>query len=81
MFIRIKPSGKNRYLQIVENYRQDGKVRQRVIATLGRAADLIDSGKTDKLAQSLSKYCKYTKLIQGQRRGTLQAPSSRKSGS
>ena len=50
MFVRIKPSGKNNYLQIVENFRQDGKVRQRVLATLGRAEQLIDSGKTDKLA-------------------------------
>ena len=28
MFFRIKPSGGRRYLQIVENKRVDGKVRQ-----------------------------------------------------
>ena len=43
MFVRIKPSGKNRYLQIVENYRLNGKVRQQVIATLGRAEELSAS--------------------------------------
>ena len=36
MFVRPKKSGKYEYLQVVENQRVDGKVRQRVIATLGR---------------------------------------------
>jgi len=80
MFVRIKPSGKNQYLQIVENFRQDGKVRQRVLATLGRAHYLIDSGKTDKLAQSLTKFCKYTKLVESHRSGAIQARSCRKIG-
>ena len=80
MFVRIKPSGKNNYLQIVENFRADGKVRQRVLATLGRAEQLIDSGKTDKLAQSLTKFCKYTKLAENHRSGAIQARSCRKIG-
>ena len=36
MFVRSKKSGTYEYLQIVENQRIDGQVRQRVIATLGR---------------------------------------------
>ena len=80
MFVRIKHSGKNQYLQIVENYRQDGKVRQQVIATLGRAEELIGSGKTDKLVQSLLKFCKYTKIVEKHRCGALQALSFRKIG-
>ncbi len=36
MFFRVKPSGPRRYLQIVENRRVEGAVRQTVIATLGR---------------------------------------------
>ena len=36
MFVRTKKSGAYQYLQIVENERIDGKVRQRVIVTLGR---------------------------------------------
>jgi len=35
MFARIKKSGGHEYVQIVESYRQDGWVRQTVIATLG----------------------------------------------
>jgi len=78
MFVRIKPSGKNQYLQIVENYRQNGKVRQQVIATLGRAEELIGSGKTDKLVQSLVKFCKFTQIAERHRSGNLQALSFRK---
>src|ERR687886_523822 len=36
MFFRIKQSGPRGYLQIVENKREAGAVRQTVIATLGR---------------------------------------------
>ena len=36
MFARIKKSGKYQYLQIVENRKEKRKVKQRVIATIGR---------------------------------------------
>jgi hypothetical protein len=36
VFARIKKSGSYRYVQVVHNERIEGKVRQRVIATLGR---------------------------------------------
>lgn len=36
MFTRIKKSGQHQYVQVVHNQRIRGKVRQRVIATLGR---------------------------------------------
>ena len=34
MFVRIKKSGANSYLQIVQSYREGPKVKQRVIGTL-----------------------------------------------
>ena len=43
MFFRVK-SGQRAYLQIVENHRIGGTVRQSVIANLGRAEALIASG-------------------------------------
>jgi len=49
MFVRSKKSGTYEYLQIVENQRIDGQVRQRVIATLGRLDVLQASGKIDAL--------------------------------
>jgi hypothetical protein len=39
MFVRTKPSGAHKYLQIVESFREGRKVRQRVVATLGRLPD------------------------------------------
>ena len=36
MFVRIKKSGKYKYLQIVENERKWGRVKQKVVASLGR---------------------------------------------
>ena len=80
MFVRIKPSGTRKYLQIVENYRDGKRVRQRVIVTLGRAEQLIESGKTDGLAKSLVRFCSQVKLIEGHRNGTLQAHSNLKIG-
>jgi hypothetical protein len=44
MFFRLKKSGERAYVQIVENKRIDGAVRQSVIATLGRADELNASG-------------------------------------
>ncbi len=34
MFARIKKSGKNQYLQIVENRKEKGQLKQRVTATV-----------------------------------------------
>ena len=36
MFFRVKKSQNREYLQIVESRREEGKVKQRVVATLGR---------------------------------------------
>jgi hypothetical protein len=38
MFFRVKPAGSYRYLQIAHSVRDGKKVRQQVIATLGRKA-------------------------------------------
>jgi hypothetical protein len=39
MFVRTKPAGPHKYLQVVESFREGRKVRQRVVATLGRLPD------------------------------------------
>ena len=43
------------YLQLVESYREGGRVRQRVIAKLGRE-DELDRGSIERLLRSLAKY-------------------------
>ena len=54
MFARVKKSGKYQYVQVVHNERIDGRVRQRVIATLGRLDVLKQSGQLDQLLRSLA---------------------------
>lgn len=44
MFVRTKTTDGRTYLQVVESYWQDGKPRQRVIATLGRLDKLSAAG-------------------------------------
>ncbi|MHC4392624.1 MAG: hypothetical protein ACYS22_15100 [Planctomycetota bacterium] len=65
MFVRIKRSGRGEkvyeYLQIVESYRKDGKVRQRVIGTLGRLDALKSSKKLDGLIKSM---CRFTENLE-----------------
>ena len=52
MFFRTKTSGPRSYLQIVENRWEDGRPRQRVLATLGRLDQLQQSGQLDALLAS-----------------------------
>ena len=71
MFARAKASGAYKYLQIVENQRIDGKVRQRVIATLGRLDVLQKTGKIDELLSSCSRFAEQVSVIDGHRKGAL----------
>jgi transposase len=63
MFARIKKSGKYHYLQIVENNKVKGQVKQRVIATVGRLDQLQEKGRVETLIRSLSRYSEKTMLI------------------
>lgn len=62
MFVRTKTFAnkdgtKRTYLQIVEGVRENGKVRQKVVANLGRIED-AQSGSLDRLIESLAKFSK-----------------------
>ena len=63
MFCRAKVSGSNTYIQIVENQRDGKKVRQRVIATLGRLDHLQASGALDRLFQSACRFSEQIMLL------------------
>ena len=68
MFARIKRSknsqGKLReYLLIVENKRISGKVRQRVVANLGRLDLIKETRMADLLIDKLKDYAKYSQLM------------------
>ncbi|MBF8279408.1 MAG: transposase IS4 family [candidate division NC10 bacterium] len=54
MFIRHKKVRDTTYLQLVEGFREDGRVRQRVLATLGRLDRLRSAGTIESLMSSLA---------------------------
>jgi hypothetical protein len=63
VFFRIKQSGSRSYLQIVENRREGGAVRQNVIATLGRADELAARGALAALLASGARHCEQILLL------------------
>jgi hypothetical protein len=54
MYVKITRSGKRQYLQLVEAVRENGKPRQRHVATLGRLDQLLDAD-VDALVNGLLK--------------------------
>jgi hypothetical protein len=80
MFFRIKQSGPRQYLQIVENRREDRKVKQRVIATLGRLDQLQESGQLEALLQSGARFAEAVMLISAHAKGELPAVSTQRIG-
>jgi transposase len=63
MFFRLKKSGERAYVQIVENKRVNGAVRQSVVANLGRADQLAASGALASLLASGAKFTDQVLLI------------------
>ena len=63
MFARVKKSGTHQYLQLVENRRENGKVSQRVIATLGRMDQLNEKGSVESIVRSLSRFSDSALLV------------------
>ncbi len=80
MFVRSKHVGKRTYLQIVENRWQDGKVRQRVLASLGRLDRLQESGQLDGLVRSASRFCESLLVLAAHQGGRAPRLASRRIG-
>jgi len=73
MFVRIKRSGQYEYLQVVHNERLDGRVQQRVIATLGRLDLLRKTGQLDALLASCARFAEQTAVLSAHRQGRVSA--------
>ncbi len=56
MFFRSKHADAKTYLQLVENQRENGRIRQRVIATVGRLDRLQAAGQLDALLLSGARF-------------------------
>jgi hypothetical protein len=80
MFFRVKQSGPRQYLQIVENFRQDGQVRQRVLTTLGRLDELRRSGDLDGLLASGARFAEHVLLLTAHRNGQVPVVKSQRIG-
>ncbi|MHC4067007.1 MAG: IS1634 family transposase [Planctomycetota bacterium] len=71
MFVRSKKSGAYEYLQVVCNERIEGRVKQRVIATLGRRDVLQKTGQLDALLASCSRFAEHTAVLTAHRQGRI----------
>lgn len=80
MFFRQKRVGDYTYLQIVENRRIEGKTRQRVVATVGRADELAASGGLESLLESGSRFAEKLTVISAHRRGRAPEVACRRIG-
>jgi transposase len=80
MFFRTKTSGTRSYLQIVENRWEDGRPRQRVIATLGRLDQLQQSGQLDALLVSGARFAQSVLLLSAHAKGQLPTITTRRIG-
>jgi len=80
MFFRTKKAGSRTYLQIVESYRELGRVKQRVIATLGRLDRLQQSGQLESLLRSGGRFADALLMISAYRDGEALEVSARRIG-
>jgi transposase len=80
MFFRTKTSGPRTYLQVVENRWENGRSRQRVVATLGRLDQLQQSGQLDALLISGARLAESVLVLTDHAQGKLPAYTSRRIG-
>ncbi|MDW7712320.1 MAG: IS1634 family transposase [Deferrisomatales bacterium] len=80
MFFRRKTTKGHTYLQIVENRREEGKVKQTVVATLGRLDALESSGQLDGLLRSGARFAESVLVLSAHEKGELTKVASARVG-
>jgi hypothetical protein len=80
MFFRKKTTKGHTYLQIVENRREGGKVKQTVVATLGRLDALDASGQLDGLLRSGARFAESVLVLSAHQKGDLPGVASSRIG-
>lgn len=80
MFFRVKGTAGRQYLQIAESFREGTRVRQRVIATLGRLDVLQASGQLDRLLRSGLRFSEKIRVLDAHAAGETEPVAVRKIG-
>jgi len=83
MYIRVTRSrkeGGREYLQLARSYRDGTKVRQQILATLGRRDVLQATGSLDRLVESLARLSERIKVVDVVKREDLAARESKSWG-
>ena len=80
MYFRVKRTGDYAYLQLVESFRQERQVRQRVLATLGRLDTLQATGQLDALMRSGLRFCQKLAVIDAHAAGQTEGVAVQRVG-
>jgi hypothetical protein len=80
MYFRVKRTGSYAYLQIVQSFRRDARVHQRVLSTLGRLDVLQNSGQLDALLRSGLRFSQQLAVIDAHAAGQTQPVAVRHIG-
>jgi hypothetical protein len=80
MFFRTKSAGKRRYLQIVENARENGRVKQRVLANVGRMDELAENGRLEALLSSGARFSEQIMMLSALEDSDVRASARRIGG-
>ena len=77
MFVRVNNVGTYRYLQIAENRREGQRVKQTIIATLGRLDKLTASGAIDQLLRSAARFAERAMVLSEPSRDAHDSPDTK----
>jgi len=80
MYFRVKRTGPYTYLQIVESFRDQRQVHQRVLSTVGRLDVLQATGQLDALLRSGSRFCQKLVIIDAHAAGQTEAVAVQRVG-
>lgn len=80
MFFRVKRTGGYAYLQIAESFREGGRVRQRVLSTLGRLDLLQSTGQLDALLRSGARFSERLAILDAHAAGQTEPVAVRRIG-
>jgi len=80
MFFRVKKAGAREYLQLVENKWQDGRTRQRVVATIGRMDQIEEDGGLDAIVRSAARFSQKMIVLTAHEKGETTTATTKRIG-